>query len=392
MRKTCIIKEIIGGITMRDLRNIKNLIIKIGSSSLCDDKGNINKEKILNLIQQIAYIKRKGVNITLVSSGAINAGVHVMNLTERPQTIPQKQALAAIGQASLMQIYEELFSLFNLKCAQILLNHDDFDDRKRLMNFNNAMQALIDYDVVPIINENDTLAVEEIKVGDNDTLASLVVPAVNADMVILVSDIDGLYDDNPHTNKNAKLIKDVSEITKEIESMAKDASSKVGTGGMITKIKAAKVCNDFGCDMAIVNGNQQNVLVDLMEGKDVGTCFSGMAGRTLNSRQHWIMYRSMPKGSIVVDDGARSALINNHTSLLPKGIVDVKGNFLISQIVDIIDLNDNLLARGMVNYSSDEIKLIKGLNTSEIKKVLHYKDYDEVVHANNLVLVEGVKK
>lgn len=392
MRKTCIIKEIIGGITMRDLRNIKNLIIKIGSSSLCDDKGNINKEKILNLIQQIAFIKRKGVNITLVSSGAINAGVHVMNLTERPQTIPQKQALAAIGQASLMQIYEELFSLFNLKCAQILLNHDDFDDRKRLMNFNNAMQALIDYDVVPIINENDTLAVEEIKVGDNDTLASLVVPAVNADMVILVSDIDGLYDDNPHTNKNAKLIKDVSEITKEIESMAKDASSKVGTGGMITKIKAAKVCNDFGCDMAIVNGNQQNVLVDLMEGKDVGTCFSGMAGRTLNSRQHWIMYRSMPKGSIVVDDGARSALINNHTSLLPKGIVDVKGNFLISQIVDIIDLNDNLLARGMVNYSSDEIKLIKGLNTSEIKKVLHYKDYDEVVHANNLVLVEGVKK
>lgn len=377
---------------MRDLRNIKNLVIKIGSSSLCDDEGNINKEKILNLIQQIAYIKRKGINITLVSSGAINAGVHIMNLAKRPQTIPQKQALAAIGQASLMQIYEELFSLFNLRCAQILLNHDDFDDRKRLMNFNNAMQALIDYDVVPIINENDTLAVEEIKVGDNDTLASLVVPAVNADMVVLVSDINGLYDDNPHTNENAKLIKNVNGITKEIENMAKDASSKVGTGGMITKIKAAKVCNDFGCDMAIVNGNQQNVLVDLMDGKDVGTYFSGVAGRTLNSRQHWIMYRSMPKGSIIVDDGAKLALINNHTSLLPKGIVDVRGNFLISQIVDIIDLNNILLARGMVNYSSDEIKLIKGLNTREIKNVLHYKDYDEVVHANNLVLVEGVKK
>ena len=377
---------------MRDLKNIKNLVIKIGSSSLCDDEGNINKEKILNLIQQIAYIKRKGINITLVSSGAINAGVHIMNLAKRPQTIPQKQALAAIGQASLMQIYEELFSLFNLRCAQILLNHDDFDDRKRLMNFNNAMQALIDYDVVPIINENDTLAVEEIKVGDNDTLASLVVPAVNADMVVLVSDINGLYDDNPHTNENAKLIKNVNGITKEIEDMAKDASSKVGTGGMITKIKAAKVCNDFGCDMAIGNGNQQNVLVDLMDGKDVGTYFSGVAGRTLNSRQHWIMYRSMPKGSIIVDDGAKLALINNHTSLLPKGIVDVRGNFLISQIVDIIDINNILLARGMVNYSSDEIKLIKGLNTREIKNVLHYKDYDEVVHANNLVLVEGVKK
>lgn len=377
---------------MRDLSKIKNVIIKIGSSSLCDDEGNINKEKILNLISQIAYIKRKGIKIILVSSGAINAGVQVMKLVERPQTIPQKQALAAIGQASLMQIYEDLFELFNLRCAQILLNHDDFDDRKRLMNFNNAMQALIDYDVVPIINENDTLAVEEIKVGDNDTLASLVVPAIHGDMVVLVSDIDGLYDDNPHLNKDAKLIRDVNGITAEIERMAKDASSKVGTGGMITKIKAAKVCNDFGCNMAIVNGNQPNVLIDLMEGKEVGTYFNGEAGRTLNSRQHWIMYRSMPKGKIVVDEGAKQALINKHTSLLPKGIVKVSGNFLISQIVDIVDLNDSLLARGMVNYSSDEIKLIKGMNTSEIESVLHYKDYDEVVHANNLVLVEGVKR
>ena len=214
---------------MRDLSKVKSLIIKIGSSSLCDDKGNINKEKILNLIWQIAQIKRKGIKITLVSSGAINAGVHIMNLTERPQTIPEKQALAAIGQASLMQIYEDLFSLFDLKCAQILLNHDDFDDRKRLMNFNHALQALIKYDVVPIINENDTLAVDEIKVGDNDTLASLIVPAVDADMVVLVSDIDGLYDDNPHTNKDAKLIRDVNGITSEIENMAKDASSKVGS-------------------------------------------------------------------------------------------------------------------------------------------------------------------
>ena len=194
---------------MRNLEKVKNIIVKIGSSSLCDQNGNIDKEKILNLIQQIAYIKRKNIKITLVSSGAINAGVHIMNLKQRPDTIPQKQALAAIGQASLMQIYEDLFSLFKLKCAQILLNHDDFDDRKRLMNFNNAMQAIIDYDVVPIINENDTLAVDEIKVGDNDTLASMIVPAVNADLVIIVSDIDGLYDDNPHTNKNVSFTRKV---------------------------------------------------------------------------------------------------------------------------------------------------------------------------------------
>lgn len=376
---------------MRDLSKVKNLIIKIGSSSLCDDEGKINKEKILNLIQQIAYIKRKGINIVLVSSGAINAGVQVMSLEKRPQTIPHKQALAAIGQASLMQIYEDLFSLFNLKCAQILLNHDDFDDRKRLMNFNHAMQALIEYDVVPIINENDTLAVDEIKVGDNDTLASLVVPAVDANMVILVSDIDGLYNDNPHTNKNAHLIRNVNGITKEIEGMAKDAASKVGTGGMITKIRAAKVCNDFGCDMAIVNGNQANVLIDLLEGKDVGTYFNGEPGRNLSARQHWIMYRSKPKGSVVIDDGAKNVLINNHTSLLPKGIIDVTGNFMTGQVIDIVDDKNKVVARGVVNYSSDEIKLIKGLKTSAIEDVLHYKDYDEVIHANNLVLVKGVE-
>ena len=377
---------------MRNLEKVKNIIVKIGSSSLCDQNGNIDKEKILNLIQQIAYIKRKDIKITLVSSGAINAGVHIMNLKQRPDTIPQKQALAAIGQASLMQIYEDLFSLFKLKCAQILLNHDDFDDRKRLMNFNNAMQAIIDYDVVPIINENDTLAVDEIKVGDNDTLASMIVPAVNADLVIIVSDIDGLYDDNPHTNKDAKLISNVAGITKTIENMAKDASSKVGTGGMITKIKAAKICNEFGCDLAIVNGNQPNVLIDLLEGKEVGTYFDSTPVRHLSSRQHWIMYRSMPKGKIIVDDGARLALVNKHTSLLPKGIVNVEGNFLMSQIVDIVDCNNDLIARGIANYSSDEIRLIKGLNSSEIETVLHYKDYDEVVHANNLVLVKGVNK
>lgn len=377
---------------MRNLEKVKNVIVKIGSSSLCDQSGNIDKEKILNLIQQIAYIKRKNIKITLVSSGAINAGVHIMNLKQRPDTMPQKQALAAIGQASLMQIYEDLFSLFKLKCAQILLNHDDFDDRKRLMNFNNAMQAIIDYDVVPIINENDTLAVEEIKVGDNDTLASLVVPSVNADLVIIVSDIDGLYDDNPHTNKNAKLIPNVAGITKTIENMAKDASSKVGTGGMITKIKAAKICNEFGCDLAIVNGNQPNVLIDLLEGKEVGTYFDSSPVRHLSSRQHWIMYRSMSKGKVIVDDGAKSALVNKHTSLLPKGIINVEGNFLMSQIIDIVDRDDDLIARGISNYSSDEIRLIKGLNSSEIETVLHYKDYDEVVHANNLVLVKEVNK
>lgn len=213
---------------MRNLDHVSHIVVKIGSTSLCDDNGILNKEKILMLIQQIAYIKRKGIKVTLVSSGAISAGMGILNIDKKPKDIAKKQALAAIGQAHLMQIYEDLFALFHLKCAQILLNHDDFDDRKRLMNLSNALSAVIDYDVIPIINENDTLAVEEIKVGDNDTLSSLVLPIVDAQLLVLVSDIDGLYDDNPHDNPHAKLISEVNGVNDDIMNFAKDSNSEFG--------------------------------------------------------------------------------------------------------------------------------------------------------------------
>lgn len=371
---------------MRDLNKVKSIVVKIGSSSLCDDCNRINKEKILKLISQIAKIKRKGYKVTVVSSGAIMAGMAKLNLDVKPSTVPQKQALAAIGQASLMQIYEDLFDLFDLKCAQVLINHDDFDERLRLLNLTNALNSMFEYDVIPIVNENDTLAVDEIKVGDNDTLAALLAPMVDADLLVLVSDIDGLYDDNPHTNPNAKLIENVAMIDDKIKSMAKDPVSKVGTGGMVTKIKAAKIVNDYGCAMAIVNGQQENIIVKLIEGANVGTWFDGKAGRTLSARQHWLFHRSHPKGAIVVDDGAAKAIVQKRTSLLPKGIIAVKGDFLMSAVVEVVDAMGNTLARGQTNYSSDEIKLIKGLNTNQIESVLHYKDYDTIIHADNLVL------
>ena len=197
---------------MRNLEHVKHVIIKIGSTSLCNEDGQLDKERILKLIQQIAVLKRKGLKVTLVSSGAISSGMGVLNLSEKPNEISKKQALAAIGQAHLMQIYEDLFSLFHLKCAQILLNHDDFDHRKRLMNLSYALSSILDYDVIPIINENDTLAVDEIKVGDNDTLSALLLPIVDAQLLVLVSDIDGLYDDNPHTNPMAKLLSDIELV------------------------------------------------------------------------------------------------------------------------------------------------------------------------------------
>ncbi|MBP3853553.1 MAG: glutamate 5-kinase, partial [Erysipelotrichaceae bacterium] len=240
---------------MRDLKHVKNIIIKIGSSSLCNEKGQIDSERFLGFIQQIAQLRKEGYQITLVSSGAIRAGMKVMSLSDKPQAIPENQALAAIGQATLMRMYDEMFSLFHIHCAQILLNQDDFDNRKRLVNLYNALQALFSYDVLPIVNENDTLAVEEIKVGDNDSIASLLVPTVNADLVLLVSDIDGLYDKNPNRYPDARLLSEVTQVTKEIEAMATDTDTTMGTGGMVTKLKAAKACNEYGCDLGIVNGN-----------------------------------------------------------------------------------------------------------------------------------------
>lgn len=374
---------------MRNFNEVKNIIIKIGSSSLCDDQEKLDTEIILRFIEQIAKIRKKGIQVTLVSSGAIKTGLESMHLTKKPQHLSDKQALAAIGQASLMRTYDNLFSLYHIKIAQILMNHDDFDNRKRLLNFYNTMQSLIKYDVLPIINENDTLAVDEIKVGDNDTMASLLVPSINADLVILISDIDGLYDSNPHINKEAKLIQDVYGITPEIESMASDTNTSMGTGGMLTKINAAKICNEYGCDMAIVNGKKPNVLLDLLDGKPVGTLFHGNIGRNLNSRQHWIMYQSWSKGSIIIDEGCKKALIR-HKSLLPSGIINTIGNFTMSCVVDVVDENNIKIAKGITNYSSDDIQLIKGKKTNEISKLLNSNDYDEIIHANNMVLIKEI--
>ena len=371
---------------MRDLSHVQNVIVKVGSTSLTTANGIISDEKMLNIVSQLAYIKRKGMNVILVSSGAQAAGMGVLGLKKKPKIMAQKQALAAIGQAKLMEHYEDLFRIFNLRCAQILVNHGDFDDRKRLRNFENAMDALLKYDVIPIINENDTLAVEEIKVGDNDTLASLIVPVVDGDILILMSDIDGLYDDNPNDNPDAKLISYVNDV-EDVKHFAKDSSSAVGTGGMITKINAARMVNAYGCDMAIINASKDNALRDFIDGKEIGTLFDGHHERDLSAREHWIMYRSNTKGQIIVDEGAFEMIRKKHTSLLPKGILDVTGDFMSSSVVEIVNRQGESCGRGIANYSSDEIRLIKGLKTSEIKKVLHRKDEDEVIHANNLVVI-----
>lgn len=372
---------------MRKTENIKRIIIKVGSSSLCHQDGYIDQQKILYLVMQIAQLIQQGMTVVVVSSGAISAGMGAMELARKPETLPQKQALAAIGQAKLMQIYEEIFQLFHLKCAQVLLNHGDFDDRQRLLNLSHTMNALIDYGVIPIVNENDALAVEEIKVGDNDTLSALLVPVINADLLILVSDIDGLYTDNPHVNPQAKLLKYVEHIDEKIESMASGSTSKLGTGGMATKIKAAKIVNDYGKDMVIVNGQKANSILHVFD-EEEGTWFNGASGHNLNAKAHWLAYRSHSKGKIIIDEGACQAL-QAHKSLLPSGIVDVKGQFLSGQVVDVVNQNGVRIAKGIVQYSSLEIMMIKGHQSYEIKHILSSHDYDEVIHVNNMVILGG---
>lgn len=372
----------------REIARIKKIIIKVGSSSLCNQNGEIDKEKILNLALQISKLKKQGYIVVLVSSGAIAAGMGALHLKSKPSTIPEKQALAAIGQAQLMQIYEEIFHIFHLDCAQVLLNHGDFDDRKRLLNLSNTMHALMDYGVIPIVNENDALAVDEIKVGDNDTLSALLVPVVDADLLILVSDIDGLYTSHPGKNPDAKLLKYVECVTDEIKQMAGEPSSSLGTGGMMTKIKAAQIVNDYERDMVIINGGKENSILHVFDNEE-GTWFNGHSGKNLNARLHWIAYRSNAKGKVVLDDGAVLAIEEQRKSLLAKGIIDVSGHFLMGQVIDLVDQQGKKIAKGISNYSSDEIKLIMGHDSQDIESILHYKDYDEVIHANNMVVLGG---
>lgn len=369
---------------MRNIKDIKRIIIKIGSSSLCDESGHIQKEKILKIVEQIAYLKRSGYVVVLVSSGAIATGMGVLNLQEKPSTLPEKQALASIGQAHLIETYEELFSLFNMKCSQILVNHEDFDHRDRLMNLSLTMNSLLKYDVVPIINENDALSTQEIKFGDNDTLAALFVPVIDAQLLILVSDIDGLYTDNPHTNKEAKLIDYVEVIDETILSYAGETSSYVGTGGMVTKLKAAMNVNAYGASMCIVNGQKPFSIQKALYNE--GTWFNGNKEK-LNSRKHWLAYRVKSKGQLFVDEGCQKALCSHH-SLLPRGITKVIGEFLKGQVVDIVNAKHEIIGKGIVNYSAKEIDLIKGHQSHQIESILKYKDYDEIIHINNMYIKE----
>lgn len=370
--------------TERDFAGVHRIVVKVGSSTLSHATGKLNLHRMEQLVRELADLRNQGKEVVLVSSGAQAAGIGRLGLARRPRTIPEKQATAAVGQGILMHMYEKLFAEYGVAVAQVLLTREDMSDRRRFLNARNALNALLDYHAIPVINENDTIAVDEIKFGDNDTLSALVACLIDADLLIILSDIDGLFSANPQENPDATLIAEVGEVTPEIEQLAGGAGSRLGTGGMTTKLLAGRIAINSGFPMIITNGRKSGAIRRVVAGEPLGTMFMPRENR-LQTKKKWIAFGSSVQGKIIVDSGAGKALREQGKSLLPSGVMDVEGSFDIGNTVSVICAGGEI-ARGIVNYPSEEIVKIKGKKTTEIEKVLGYKDYDEIIHRDNLVV------
>ncbi|MCL4536994.1 MAG: glutamate 5-kinase [Nitrospirae bacterium] len=365
---------------------MSRIVVKIGSNILTDRKGGLNQKRIYSIAKDISDVCKADYEIVIVSSGAVAAGMKKLGLKEKPKDIQLKQAAAAVGQSSLMWAYEKSFGDFGKKVAQVLLTRDDFSERGRYLNSKNTLITLLSYGIIPVINENDTVATDEIKFGDNDHLAALVSGMIDAERLVILSDVEGLYSSDPNKNPDAEIIHFVSEIAPEFEAMAGGAGSAVGTGGMYSKILAAKKAVSYGIKVNIISGRKKGLTVSLLKGIHHGTEFKPQT-KKIPSRKGWIAYAIKPRGSLVIDDGAVNAILKAGKSLLPSGIVRVEGVFDTGDAVYCIDLRGDRIAKGIVNYSSQDIERMKGRKTSEIEAILGYKYSDEVIHRDNLVLL-----
>ncbi|MBI2472058.1 MAG: glutamate 5-kinase [Planctomycetes bacterium] len=375
-----------------DLRNqilskVKKIVVKIGTGVLTTDDGYIDKAQIKRLAEQVVELKKMGYDVVVVSSGAIGSGMGELGIGKRPTTLPELQAIAAIGQSKLISTYDECFKLHGFHAAQILLTREDFEDRQRYLNTCNTIHTLFQLNAIPVVNENDTISVDEIKFGDNDALSALVTNLLNAELLIILSSVDGLYDKFPTVKSKASVVPIVENVSREIKQLAFDSKTARGVGGMQTKLEAASIVTNAGEAVIIANGRMDNVLKRIVQCENVGTLFLPKEEK-LTSRKRWIGYTIKPKGKIYVDDGAMSALSEKGKSLLASGIVTVEGAFNKGDIVSVCKKEDRaIFARGLTNYSSEEIEKIKGCSTSHIAKVLGYKLYDEVIHRDNMVIL-----
>ncbi|MEA3428815.1 MAG: glutamate 5-kinase [Thermodesulfobacteriota bacterium] len=362
----------------------RRIVVKIGSGVLTEDNG-LNLKVVRSISRQICCLIDGGMEVVLVSSGAMASGIRKVGLSKRPDETPKRQAIAAVGQAGLIMEYEKAFAGYGKKVAQVLLTSEDLSNRKRYLNARNTLSTLLAWQIVPIINENDTVAVEEIRFGDNDNLAAMITMLMDADILINLTDIDGLYNKDPRSNPDAELIPVVSIIKKSIEKLAGDIPGALGTGGMITKINAAKKVTGVGIPMVIADGAKPDILKKIFSGKEYGTFFVPKK-KKVAGRKCWIAYSLKPRGVIKIDSGAAAAILKKGKSLLPGGIIGVKGEFSVGAPVE-FKINDNrTLGTGLVNYSAADIRKIMGLRSSKIKRCLGYKPYDEVIHRDNLAI------
>ncbi|HEY1265662.1 MAG TPA: glutamate 5-kinase [Candidatus Binatia bacterium] len=371
----------------RVLGRCRRAVVKIGSGILSSPEG-IQEGRIKGLVRELAELHSQRKEIVVVSSGAVASGMMRLGVKERPKTIPEKQALAAVGQIKLMALYEKHFSRFEKNVAQVLLTHEDLANRQRYLNAKHTFQTLLDHSIIPVVNENDTVAVEEMKFGDNDHLSALVATLLEADLLVILSDVAGVYDKDPRAGDGAELIAVIDNIKTAKAKLAGKSQSAFGTGGIETKLGAAEEAAAAGIPTLIASGLEPSILTKLFDAEEeCGTWVLPEENRMAN-RKHWIAYNLKPAGDIVVDDGAVEALMHKGRSLLPSGLKGVHGSFGVGECVRCLDGGGREFARGLVNYSAQELERIKGLHTSKIEKILGYKAYDEIIHRDDLVLLE----
>lgn len=363
------------------LSSVRSMVVKIGTNVVTRDDGQLDKPAVRRLADQIAELRRRGLHVTVVSSGAIGAGVSQLRLGVRPKNMALLQAAAAVGQPALMNIFDAALSRHRLRAAQMLLTRADFEDRRRYLNVRNTLGALHQFGTVPIVNENDTVAVDEIRYGDNDILAALVTNLLRADLLVMLTVVDGLI-------RNGEVVELVERIDESIRRAATPATSALGTGGMDTKLRAAKMVTDAGEAVLIANGRTRNILPRLLAGALLGTLFVPTRAK-MTSRKRWIALAVRPAGQVVVDDGAAAALRQGGKSLLPIGVIAVRGRFERGEVVRVVDATGQPIAQGMVNYGVADLRKIKGLRSDQLAQAVGGACRDEVIHRNNLVLIAG---
>jgi glutamate 5-kinase len=360
-------------------------VVKVGTNVLANAAGHLDRHRIESLAGQVARIRAAGHRLVLVSSGAIGAGVGKLGLGKRPTDLPHLQACAAVGQSALMQLYQEALNPFGIPAAQILLTASDFDSRVRYLNARNTIGTLFEFNALPIINENDTVSIAEIKFGDNDALAAMVANLLQAPLLVLLTNVDGLYSADPRVDPTASLVATVPHIDSRIAGMAGATKSDLGTGGMKSKLRAARLATAAGGAVIMANGSLDGILDRVFAGEPVGTLFLPH-GESVPAWKRWLGFTAQPKGSLTVDAGARRAVVEKGTSLLPVGVKGVHGEYGKGDVVTILDLDGREIARGLSNYSATETRKIMGLARSQIQQTIGSLPYDELIHRDNLAV------